>query len=102
DVARAHLDQAIALRDQVAAVIDGEVRAAFLERPDVAALGRLNANLAAAAADAEAEGDVEPSGSGSPSGSHAVAAPATVRSGGSSTASRGSTPPAGPPREMVG
>ncbi len=44
--ARAHLEQAIALRDAVAAAVAGEVRAAFLARPDVAQLAELRAQLA--------------------------------------------------------
>jgi transcriptional regulator with GAF, ATPase, and Fis domain len=46
EAARAHLEQAIALRDQVAASLPGEVRAAYLSRPDLVALGKLQARVA--------------------------------------------------------
>ncbi|MDB4997801.1 MAG: Response regulator of zinc sigma-54-dependent two-component system, partial [Myxococcaceae bacterium] len=45
ELARAHIEQAIALRDHVVSVLGGEVRDAFLARKDVAALTRMNAQL---------------------------------------------------------
>ena len=52
ELARAHLDQAIALRDQVAAVLSGEVREAFLARRDVSVLTRLPGTLCGTTPDA--------------------------------------------------
>ncbi len=46
DLARSHLDQAIALRDEVAGDLPSDIRTAFLARADVVALGRLQALLA--------------------------------------------------------
>ena len=43
--ARANVEQAIALRDQVASGLTSEVRAAFLSRPDLLALAKLDAVL---------------------------------------------------------
>jgi transcriptional regulator with GAF, ATPase, and Fis domain/tetratricopeptide (TPR) repeat protein len=45
ELARAHVEQAIALRDHVVSVLGGEVRDAFLARKDVAALTRMQAQL---------------------------------------------------------
>jgi transcriptional regulator with GAF, ATPase, and Fis domain/tetratricopeptide (TPR) repeat protein len=45
DAARAHLDDAVTLRDRVAATLPDEVRAAFLSRPDSLALSKLQAVL---------------------------------------------------------
>ncbi|HEY1694773.1 MAG TPA: sigma 54-interacting transcriptional regulator [Polyangiaceae bacterium] len=44
--ARAHVDSAVTLRDQVAANLPNDVRAAYLSRPDLLALARLHAALA--------------------------------------------------------
>jgi DNA-binding NtrC family response regulator len=46
ETARAHLESAVALRDQVAATLPGDVRAAFLSRPDLASLPKLQGMLA--------------------------------------------------------
>jgi transcriptional regulator with GAF, ATPase, and Fis domain len=53
EAARAHLEQATALRDQVAASLPGEVRSAYLSRPDLVALGKLQARLAEPACTSE-------------------------------------------------
>jgi transcriptional regulator with GAF, ATPase, and Fis domain/tetratricopeptide (TPR) repeat protein len=45
DAARAHLDEAVALRDRVATTLPHDVRAAFLSRPDSVALSKLQAAL---------------------------------------------------------
>jgi transcriptional regulator with GAF, ATPase, and Fis domain/Tfp pilus assembly protein PilF len=45
DMARAHVESAIALRDQVAAKLPADIRAAFIARPDLAALAKLHALL---------------------------------------------------------
>jgi transcriptional regulator with GAF, ATPase, and Fis domain/tetratricopeptide (TPR) repeat protein len=45
ETARAHVESAVALRDQVATTLPGDVRAAFLTRPDLAALAKLHALL---------------------------------------------------------
>ena len=47
DLARAHLNHAILLRDQVADGLPEDVRTAFLQRPDVLVLSRLHHQLAA-------------------------------------------------------
>ncbi len=44
--ARAHVDEATSLRDQVAATLPAEVRAAFLSRRDLVSLAKLQASLA--------------------------------------------------------
>jgi transcriptional regulator with GAF, ATPase, and Fis domain/tetratricopeptide (TPR) repeat protein len=46
ETARAHVESAVALRDQIAATLPGDVRAAFLARPDLAALAKLHGLLA--------------------------------------------------------
>jgi len=46
--ARAHAEQAMALRDVVAGTLEGEVKSSFLARPDVAKLETLAASLAKA------------------------------------------------------
>ncbi|MGH7293508.1 MAG: sigma 54-interacting transcriptional regulator, partial [Polyangiaceae bacterium] len=46
EMARAHVDSAMALRDQVAANLPADVRAAFLCRPDLVSLVKLQAALA--------------------------------------------------------
>jgi transcriptional regulator with GAF, ATPase, and Fis domain len=51
--ARDHHTRALAVRDQVANTLTGEVRAAFLAKPDVVALGRLAAVFAAEPKDRE-------------------------------------------------
>ena len=79
DRARAHLDQAVMLRDQVSGALPPDVSAAFLARPDVAALQRLQSQLA------------EPTGIGEPAASE----PATQRAG-------SIRPPATGLRELVG
>ncbi len=45
ETARAHVDSAVSLRDQIASTLPPEVRAAFLSRPDLVALSRLHAIL---------------------------------------------------------
>ncbi len=45
DLARAHLEQAVQLRDQVADGLPEDVRIAFLQRPDVVMLSRAQAQL---------------------------------------------------------
>jgi transcriptional regulator with GAF, ATPase, and Fis domain len=44
--ARAHIESAVALRDQVASTLPNDVRAAFLSRPDLVVLSKLHAILA--------------------------------------------------------
>ena len=51
--ARAHVDGAMALRDQIAATLSAEVRAAFLSRPDLAALAKLQVTLCEPSSQAE-------------------------------------------------
>ena len=83
DLSRAHLDQAVLLRDQVADGLPEDVRSAFLQRPDVVALSRLQALLL-----------VEPSGESE-----------APMSGGPVTQSRGVVPlrtATGLSRELVG
>ena len=46
DLARAHLEQALALRDKVADRIPADLRGAYLTRPDIALLARLQTQLA--------------------------------------------------------
>jgi transcriptional regulator with GAF, ATPase, and Fis domain len=57
ETARAHLEGAAALRDQVAAGLPADVRVAFLARPDLAALAKLQAVLA----EPSSLGDLPPS-----------------------------------------
>ena len=57
ETARAHVESAGALRDQIAASLPDDVRAAYLSRPDLAALAKLHALLA----DASSAGDAPPS-----------------------------------------
>jgi transcriptional regulator with GAF, ATPase, and Fis domain/tetratricopeptide (TPR) repeat protein len=45
ETARAHVDGAAALRDQIAGTLSPDVRAAFLSRPDLVSLGRLQVLL---------------------------------------------------------
>jgi transcriptional regulator with GAF, ATPase, and Fis domain len=78
ETARAHVGGAVALRDQIAGALPGEVRAAFLSRPDLAALSRLHAALH----EPTSQNDISPASHSGP------------RSG--------SRPPAAAPREMVG
>jgi transcriptional regulator with GAF, ATPase, and Fis domain/tetratricopeptide (TPR) repeat protein len=78
ETARAHVESAGALRDQIAASLPDEVRAAYLSRPDLAALVRLHATLAETSSSSDA-----------PPPSHAVVRP-SVR------------PAAMTAREMVG
>jgi DNA-binding NtrC family response regulator/tetratricopeptide (TPR) repeat protein len=59
DSARAHVAQAMALRDQVAGTLQGNVRAAFLGRPDLVGLAALHRDLAA---HSPAPSDPPPSG----------------------------------------
>ncbi len=59
ELARDHIEQAVALRDQVAQVLAGEVRAAFLARPDVAGLSRLLAQTQADLPEGEAVDAIE-------------------------------------------
>jgi transcriptional regulator with GAF, ATPase, and Fis domain/tetratricopeptide (TPR) repeat protein len=56
ETARAHVESAASLRDQIAATLPGDVRAAYLSRPDLAALAKLHALLA----DASSQGDLAP------------------------------------------
>jgi len=91
ETARAHVDGAVALRDQIASALpggDGGLRSAFLSRPDLVALSKLHAALSEPAAQNE-QNDLLP------------ASQPSVRSS--------SRPPfsalagqASPPREMVG
>jgi transcriptional regulator with GAF, ATPase, and Fis domain len=53
--AQAHCCRAIAVRDQVAAGLPVEIRSAFLAKPDVVALSRLQASLASQDADVDDE-----------------------------------------------
>jgi transcriptional regulator with GAF, ATPase, and Fis domain/tetratricopeptide (TPR) repeat protein len=57
DAARSHVESAGALRDQIAASLPDDVRAAYLSRPDLAALAKLHALLA----EAPSPGDAPPS-----------------------------------------
>jgi transcriptional regulator with GAF, ATPase, and Fis domain/tetratricopeptide (TPR) repeat protein len=56
--AQAHCCRAIAVRDQVAAGLPADIRAAFLAKPDVVAVSRLNSSLASASSFSDAS-DVE-------------------------------------------
>ena len=69
ELARVHLEQALALRDKVAERIPSDLRGAYLARPDIALLPRLQAQLAerapspgAQASDASELGVVEEDG----------------------------------------
>ncbi len=53
--AEEHCSRALAVRDQVAAGLPADVRAAFLARPDIVALARLQSSLAGDEADASQE-----------------------------------------------
>ncbi|HEY8041884.1 MAG TPA: sigma 54-interacting transcriptional regulator [Polyangiaceae bacterium] len=46
ETARAHIESAVSLRDQVGATLPDDVRAAFLSRPDLLSLAKLYARLA--------------------------------------------------------
>jgi transcriptional regulator with GAF, ATPase, and Fis domain len=78
ETARAHVGGAVALRDQVASSLPGDLRSAFLSRPDLASLAKLYAAL------------YEPS-------SQSELAPPSQ-----SSSRISSRPPAAAPREMVG
>jgi transcriptional regulator with GAF, ATPase, and Fis domain len=56
DIARAHIEQAISLRDKVANSLPADVRAAYLARLDVARLSALQAQLAELGRSCAAEG----------------------------------------------
>jgi DNA-binding NtrC family response regulator/tetratricopeptide (TPR) repeat protein len=56
DAARSHIESAGALRDQIAASLPDDVRAAYLSRPDLAALAKLHGLLA----EAPSPGDAPP------------------------------------------
>jgi transcriptional regulator with GAF, ATPase, and Fis domain/tetratricopeptide (TPR) repeat protein len=62
DAARAHVESAGALRDQIAASLPEEVRAAYLSRPDLAALAGLHALLAEATSPSDAPAPPHSSG----------------------------------------
>ena len=92
--ARTHLEQAVEMRDQIARVVSGDIRAAFLARPDVVALTELQAR--ARLAD---EGEMDGSDPRIVETSFQDESPRTSRSR--------STPPldarqASAPRELVG
>ncbi|HEY3818576.1 MAG TPA: sigma 54-interacting transcriptional regulator [Polyangiaceae bacterium] len=53
ETARAHVESATSLRDQVATSLPGDVRAAYLSRPDLAALAKLGALLVEASSQAD-------------------------------------------------
>ena len=55
DAARAHLEQAITFRDQVAGTLPSDVRGAFLARPDLVALNRLSSIISDAAPSSQDE-----------------------------------------------
>jgi transcriptional regulator with GAF, ATPase, and Fis domain len=78
ETARAHVESAAAMRDQIAATLPADVRAAFLARPDLARVARLAALLAETTSQSEL-----------PVPSQTYAAPS-------------SRPPILVPREMVG
>ncbi|HTQ42240.1 MAG TPA: sigma 54-interacting transcriptional regulator [Polyangiaceae bacterium] len=85
ETARAHVDSAVSLRDQIASTLPPEVRAAFLSRPDLVALSRLHAILS----EPIGINDVAPSSQ----------PPFSSLAGGARPSSR---PPSATPREMVG
>jgi transcriptional regulator with GAF, ATPase, and Fis domain/tetratricopeptide (TPR) repeat protein len=58
--ARAHLEQAVLLRDKVAARIPSELRDTYLARPDIALLARLQPLVAEPVAEAAAAEDMAP------------------------------------------
>jgi transcriptional regulator with GAF, ATPase, and Fis domain len=60
DAARAHQQRAMAIRDQVAADLDGDARLAFMSKPDVIALTRLTTLMVEASADAGTDADESP------------------------------------------
>jgi transcriptional regulator with GAF, ATPase, and Fis domain len=78
ETARAHIDGAVALREQIAGTLPPEVRSAFLSRPDLVALSRLHAVLS----EPTSQNDIVP------------ASQASVRPS--------SRPPAAAPRELIG
>ncbi len=53
ELARAHVESAISLRDQIAAALPQDIRAAFLSRPDLAALSALVASVCEPASQGE-------------------------------------------------
>jgi transcriptional regulator with GAF, ATPase, and Fis domain/tetratricopeptide (TPR) repeat protein len=53
--AQSHCCRAIAVRDQVAAGLPADIRAAFLAKPEIVAVSRLNASLASASMEPEVE-----------------------------------------------
>jgi transcriptional regulator with GAF, ATPase, and Fis domain len=53
--AQAHCCRAIAVRDQVAAGLPADIRAAFLAKPEIVAVSRLNASLASATIESDVE-----------------------------------------------
>jgi transcriptional regulator with GAF, ATPase, and Fis domain/tetratricopeptide (TPR) repeat protein len=53
EMARVHVESAASLRDQIAATLPGDVRAAYLSRPDLAALAKLCALLVEASSQAD-------------------------------------------------
>jgi transcriptional regulator with GAF, ATPase, and Fis domain len=60
DLARSHLEQAIVLRDEVASDLPSDIKAAFLARGDVVALGRLQAAFVISPDAAQEQGDEPP------------------------------------------
>jgi transcriptional regulator with GAF, ATPase, and Fis domain/tetratricopeptide (TPR) repeat protein len=81
ETARAHVTAAVALRDQIASTLPGDVRSAFLSRPDLMALSKLHAALYEPTCQGE-QGDLAPASQSSPRSS--------------------SRPPPALPREIIG
>jgi transcriptional regulator with GAF, ATPase, and Fis domain/tetratricopeptide (TPR) repeat protein len=81
ETARAHVSGAVALRDQIASTLPGDVRSAFLSRPDLTALSKLHAALYEPTCQGE-QGELAPASQSSPRSS--------------------SRPPPALPREIVG
>ena len=88
--AQAHCCRAIAVRDQVAAGLPADIRAAFLAKPDIVAVSRLNASLASAYQESERDPEEEAPLSGGP------------LSGGPLRARLLARVEAGPAREIIG
>ncbi len=65
ETARAHVSGAVALRDQIASTLPGDVRSAFLSRPDLVALSKLHVALHEPAGQGES-GDLSPVSQSSP------------------------------------
>ena len=91
ETARAHVDGAVALRDQIAAALpggDGGLRSAFLSRPDLVALSKLHAALSEPASQND-QNDLLPASQ--PSARSSSRPPFSALAG-----------QASPPREIVG